>query len=150
MFRCAQALQTLRRNNAGGAWNHAFFFQCMAPTAAGSNASANAPEKDGPLAKAIDASFGNFSAFKANFSEGAAKRFGSGFEWLIVETDSGDKLATTSTANQVGRCFAACKAGALSWCSATAYVHSSTCRECIYQHDLAAFVPLHAEFVGIS
>ena len=101
IFRCAQASEALRRNNAGGAWNHAFFFQCMAPPAAGSNATANAPAANGPLAKAIDASFGNFSAFKANFSEGAAKRFGSGFDWLIVENDNGDKLATTSTANQV-------------------------------------------------
>ncbi|KAK9833521.1 hypothetical protein WJX81_000999 [Elliptochloris bilobata] len=92
------ALNTAFQNNAGGAWNHAFFFKCMSP--AGSSPSGNAPAQGGALAKAIDAAFGNFTAFKANFSEGATKRFGSGFEWLLVQPDSGNKLVTTSTPNQ--------------------------------------------------
>ena len=81
----------------------------MAPPAAGSNASANAPMQSGALAKAIDAAFGSFAAFKTNFSEGAAKCFGSGFEWLIVQPDNGNKLATTSTPNQVGGAGGLCR-----------------------------------------
>ena len=101
---CSQALtlsvivDALCRNNAGGAWNHAFFFKCMAkPTAA--NASTNAPAADSPLSKAIDLTFGNFSTFKTNFSEAATKRFGSGFAWLVV--NNSNKLAVFSTPNQV-------------------------------------------------
>ena len=101
MHSCAHAKlhsDALCRNNAGGAWNHAFFFKCMAkPTAA--NASTNAPAAGSPLSKAIDSTFGSFSTFKTNFSEAATKRFGSGFAWLVV--NDSNKLAVFSTPNQV-------------------------------------------------
>jgi len=52
---------------------------------------------DGGLAAAIDNAFGNFDAFKEQFSAAATTRFGSGWAWLVV---SDGKLAIESTRNQ--------------------------------------------------
>ena len=79
------------RNNAGGHWNHTFFWKTMAPQAQAGKPSAE-------LAKAIDSSFGSMDKFKQSFKEAGTKRFGSGWVWLIVNKDG--KLAITSTPNQ--------------------------------------------------
>jgi superoxide dismutase, Fe-Mn family len=79
------------RNNAGGHWNHAFFWETMqAPTIA----SAPSPE----LLTAINASFGSLEGFKTAFNAAGMGRFGSGWVWLIVQGDG--KLAITTTPNQ--------------------------------------------------
>ncbi len=78
------------RNNGGGWVNHSFFWNLLAPGGAG------APE--GPLASAIDATFGSLEAFKAEFAQAAATRFGSGWAWLSRGPDGA--LAVSSTANQ--------------------------------------------------
>ncbi len=77
------------RNHGGGHWNHDMFWQVMAPNAGG--------EPQGELAKAIDADFGSFANFKAEFEKAAATRFGSGWAWLVKK---GDKLVVVSTPNQ--------------------------------------------------
>ncbi|MFY7898914.1 MAG: superoxide dismutase [Chitinophagaceae bacterium] len=77
------------RNNGGGHWNHTFFWESLAPNAAGL--------PTGDLAAAIDAAFGSFDAFKEKFAAAGATRFGSGWAWLIVK-DS--KLEVSSTPNQ--------------------------------------------------
>ena len=77
------------RNNAGGHWNHTFFWTVMAPKAGGL--------PTGELAKAIDASFGSFDKFKEEFTKACTGRFGSGWAWLIVQDK---KLKICSTANQ--------------------------------------------------
>lgn len=77
------------RNNGGGHWNHSFFWQILAPNAGGSPA--------GPLADAINSSFGSFDAFKEQFANAGATRFGSGWAWLTVQ---GGKLVVSSTPNQ--------------------------------------------------
>ena len=82
-------IRTAVRNHGGGHYNHAMFWQIMAPKAGG--------EPKGALAKAIDADFGSFANFKAEFEKAAMGRFGSGWAWLVVK---GDKLAVVSTANQ--------------------------------------------------
>lgn len=79
------------RNNAGGHWNHTFFWKIMAPEA---KAGSPSPE----LSKAITSSFGSMDKFKQSFKEAGTKRFGSGWVWLIV--DNSGKLAITSTPNQ--------------------------------------------------
>ena len=76
-------------NNGGGHANHSFFWKIMTPNGQG------APV--GELKEAIDATFGSFDEFKAQFKAAAASRFGSGWAWLVV--DNG-KLAVISTANQ--------------------------------------------------
>jgi superoxide dismutase, Fe-Mn family len=85
-----KALQSTLRNNGGGHWNHAFFWETLAPA-----------DKSGKpsdeLAKAIDAAFGSMDDFKKAFGEAATKRFGSGWAWLSVIDG---KLAVTSTPNQ--------------------------------------------------
>jgi Fe-Mn family superoxide dismutase len=77
------------RNNGGGYANHNLFWEILAPNAGG--------EPTGDLADAINAAFGSFADFKAQFKQAATTRFGSGWAWLIV--DNGN-LAITSTANQ--------------------------------------------------
>lgn len=77
------------RNHGGGTWNHSMFWEIMAPKAGG------APKGD--LAKAIDAGFGSFDQFKAEFEKAANGRFGSGWAWLVKK---GSGLAVVSTANQ--------------------------------------------------
>ncbi|MCZ2126597.1 MAG: superoxide dismutase [Anaerolineales bacterium] len=84
-----ESVRAAVRNHGGGTYNHNLFWEVMAPNAGG------APKGD--LAKAIDASFNSFDAFKDEFSKAAASRFGSGWAWL-VKKDSG--LAVVSTANQ--------------------------------------------------
>lgn len=78
------------RNNGGGYANHALFWEVMGPNAGG------APS--GELADAINAAFGDFDSFKAQFETAAKTRFGSGWAWLYVESDG--SLAVTSTPNQ--------------------------------------------------
>jgi superoxide dismutase, Fe-Mn family len=78
------------RNHGGGHWNHTFFWAIMAPPAAAGKPSAE-------LAKAIDSAFGSMDGFKKTFAEAAAKRFGSGWAWLIARDG---QLKITSTPNQ--------------------------------------------------
>ena len=77
------------RNHGGGTWNHSMFWEIMAPKAGG------APKGD--IAKAIDAAFGSFDAFKGDFEKAANGRFGSGWAWLVKK---GSGLAIVSTPNQ--------------------------------------------------
>jgi Fe-Mn family superoxide dismutase len=51
----------------------------------------------GPVADAINSTFGSYEAFKEQFSKAAATRFGSGWAWLCV---NGGKLEICSTPNQ--------------------------------------------------
>jgi Fe-Mn family superoxide dismutase len=78
------------RNNGGGHWNHSLFWTILGPGAGG--------EPTGPLADAINSTFGSFADFKIKVNEAGATRFGSGWAWLIVTPDK--KLAVTSTPNQ--------------------------------------------------
>ncbi len=83
-------IRTVVRNHGGGTWNHDLFWQIMAPRAGG--------EPKGALSQAIEAAFGDFGTFKAEFEKAANGRFGSGWAWLVVQKDNG--LAIVSTANQ--------------------------------------------------
>ncbi|WP_294644007.1 superoxide dismutase [uncultured Aureimonas sp.] len=79
------------RNNAGGHWNHTFFWQIMAPEGQRGEPSAE-------LTAAINESFGSMDEFKKAFQTTGTSRFGSGWAWLIVDADK--RLAVTSTPNQ--------------------------------------------------
>lgn len=78
------------RNNAGGHFNHEMFWQTMKP---GGSATPS-----GQLANSIIQSFGSFDAFKTQFSDAAKARFGSGWAWLIINSDNA--LAIVSSPNQ--------------------------------------------------
>ncbi len=77
------------RNNRGGHYNHTLFWEIMSPNGGGL--------PTGALAAAIDAAFGSFDAFKAEFAKAGATRFGSGWAWLCVKDG---KLEVCSTPNQ--------------------------------------------------
>lgn len=83
-------IRTAVRNNGGGHINHSMFWQIMKPSGGG--------EPTGDLASAISSAFGSFDQLKAAFNDAGAKRFGSGWAWLVIGADG--KLAVTSTANQ--------------------------------------------------
>ena len=65
------------RNHGGGHHNHTLFWKIMAPGGRG--------QAQGELAKAIDAKFGSFDAFKTKFSDAATNQFGSGWGWLVKD-----------------------------------------------------------------
>jgi len=83
-------IRTAVRNNAGGHSNHSMFWQIMKPNGGG--------EPGGALATAIQQAFGSFDAFKSAFNDAGTKRFGSGWAWLVLDTNG--KLQVISTANQ--------------------------------------------------
>ena len=83
-------IQTAVRNNGGGYANHNLFWEVMSPQGGG--------RPTGELAAAIERAFGSFDAFQESFSDAAAKRFGSGWAWLVVDGDRA--LQVYSTANQ--------------------------------------------------
>jgi Fe-Mn family superoxide dismutase len=78
------------RNNAGGHWNHSFFWQTIAP--------GGGKEPTGDLAAAINTAFGSMDQFKEQFTNAAKGVFGSGWAWLCVGKDK--KLFICSTPNQ--------------------------------------------------
>jgi len=84
-----EAIRTAVRNNGGGHANHTLFWEIMKP------GGASAPT--GALADAINATFGDLETLKKQVNEAGAKRFGSGWSWLVSD---GGKLAVISTANQ--------------------------------------------------
>src|SRR5690606_15494254 len=63
------------RNNAGGHWNHTFFWESMAPV---NKVGAMSSE----LKQAIEKQFGSVDEFKAQFRQAGLSRFGSGWVWL--------------------------------------------------------------------
>ena len=85
-----ESIRTAVRNNGGGHANHSMYWQIMKPNGGG--------EPTGDLANAINSAFGSFDQFKAAFNDAGAKRFGSGWAWLVIGPDG--KLAVTSSANQ--------------------------------------------------
>ncbi len=85
-----EAQRTGVRNNLGGHWNHAFFWDIMTP------GGANAPT--GPLKAAIEGAFGSVANMVTAFNGQGMGRFGSGWAWLVVDKDR--KLAVVNTPYQ--------------------------------------------------
>ena len=74
------------RNNAGGAFNHALFWNMLTPK----------PKKlEGELLKKITKQFGSFTAFKKQFDTVAKERFGSGWVWLVLTAKNTLKIMST-------------------------------------------------------
>ena len=83
-------IKTAVQNNGGGHFNHSLFWETLTP------ASGQVPTGD--LAAAIDATFGSLEELKAQLDTAAKTRFGSGWAWLVLDTDK--SLKVLSTANQ--------------------------------------------------
>ncbi len=84
-----ESIRTAVRNNGGGHVNHTLFWDIMTPGGPG------APSGD--LMTAIQTAFGGVEQLKAAINDAGAKRFGSGWAWLVVD---GGSLSVISTANQ--------------------------------------------------
>jgi Fe-Mn family superoxide dismutase len=76
-------------NNGAQAWNHTFYWSCLSPDGGG--------EPSGAVADAIARSFGSFAEFKEKFTGAAATLFGSGWAWLVKNSD--DSLAIEPASN---------------------------------------------------
>jgi superoxide dismutase, Fe-Mn family len=77
-------------NNGAQVWNHTFYFNCMSPNGGG--------EPSGKLADAINSAFGSVSAFKEKFNDSAVNNFGSGWTWLVQNSDGSLAIVNTSNA----------------------------------------------------
>ncbi|VAX01318.1 Superoxide dismutase [Fe] [hydrothermal vent metagenome] len=77
-------------NNAAQVWNHAFYWNCLSPNGGG--------EPSGDLATAIDNTFGSFDDFKQQFATACATNFGSGWTWLVKNSDGNIEIVNTSNA----------------------------------------------------
>lgn len=76
-------------NNAAQVWNHTFYWHSMAPNGGG--------EPTGKLAEAITKDFGSFAEFKEQFTKAAVGQFGSGWAWLVKNSE--EKLEIMATGN---------------------------------------------------
>jgi superoxide dismutase, Fe-Mn family len=85
-----EAIRTAVRNNGGGHVNHTMFWQIMGPNGGG--------DPQGAFAEEIKNTFGSLDGLKTAFNDAGAKRFGSGWTWL-VRAPTGE-LKVVSTANQ--------------------------------------------------
>jgi Fe-Mn family superoxide dismutase len=83
-------IRTAVRNNGGGHLNHTLFWEIMTP------GGPSAPSGD--LAQAIQTAFGGVDQLKAAINDAGAKRFGSGWAWLV--SDGAGTLSVISTPNQ--------------------------------------------------
>ena len=77
-------------NNAAQVWNHTFYWNCLTPSGEST--------PSGELGAAIDKAFGSFDAFKKAFSTSAATNFGSGWTWLVKNSDGSVEIVNTSNA----------------------------------------------------
>ena len=89
--RLPSKLQTAVRNNAGGVYNHRFFFEGMTPAKV---------EPYGQLLSAIEKQYGSVDEFYRQFKEAAISVFGSGYAWLVKNRGC-LKIVTTANQNSV-------------------------------------------------
>jgi len=78
-------------NNAAQAWNHAFFWQCMAPD--------GARQPGAPLSEALTQAFGSADRFKKAAIEEGVAHFGSGWVWLTADANGVLKLESRHDAD---------------------------------------------------
>jgi Fe-Mn family superoxide dismutase len=77
-------------NNAAQVWNHTFYWHCLSAQGGG--------EPTGSLLQALQKSFGSIADFKEKFSQAAITTFGSGWAWLVKNSDNSLEIMSTSNA----------------------------------------------------
>ncbi|EON66902.1 Fe-Mn family superoxide dismutase [Coniosporium apollinis CBS 100218] len=88
------ALLPLINFHGGGHINHTLFWENLAPTSQGGG-----KPPSGALAKAIDDGYGSLDTLKEKFNTALAGIQGSGWAWLVQDTQTG-KIAIKTYANQ--------------------------------------------------
>jgi len=88
------ALQPLINFHGGGHVNHSLFWENLAPKNAGGG-----EPPSGELAKAIDTQFGSLEELKKKFNVALAGIQGSGWAWLVKDTQTGN-IGIKTYANQ--------------------------------------------------
>ena len=78
-------------NNAAQVWNHSFYWQCIKPSGGG--------KPDGKIAELIKQKFENFDNFAAEFKNAAMTQFGSGWAWLVLNSDGTPDIRKTANAD---------------------------------------------------
>lgn len=84
-------MDTALFNNVSQAFNHAFYWKCLAPTD-------KVGKPSEALAEAIKEQFETVAKFKAEFIEQATKAFGSAWVWAVLK-DGKVQIKTTPNAN---------------------------------------------------
>lgn len=83
-------IRTATKNNAGGVFNHEFYFEGMA------NITVKMPV--GELAEELNKEYGSYEEFKKIFKTTALSVFGSGYAWLTMNRNR--RLHIVTTENQ--------------------------------------------------
>jgi Fe-Mn family superoxide dismutase len=89
--RVPDTIRAAVRNNGGGHANHQLFWDILAPSADGT--------PKGAIADAITRDFGSFERFQSLFADAAARHFGSGWAFLVVDRPA-ERLKIVSLPNQ--------------------------------------------------
>ncbi len=77
-------------NNAAQIWNHTFYWHSLTPSSKGM--------PSGPLLDAINQCFGSFEQFKEKFTQSAISLFGSGWTWLVKNSNGSLEIVNTGNA----------------------------------------------------
>ena len=88
------ALQPLINFHGGGHINHSLFWENLAPKSAGGGG-----EPEGGLKKAIEEAYGGMEELKKVMNAKLAGIQGSGWAWLVKDTETGD-VSVKTYANQ--------------------------------------------------
>ena len=89
------ALQPLINFHGGGHVNHTLFWENLSPTKQGGG-----EPPSGELARAIDGAYGSLDAMKEKFNAALAGIQGSGWAWLVQDTQTGNVLIKTYAVSQ--------------------------------------------------
>lgn len=80
-------VQNKVRNNAGGVYNHRFYFEELTNT--------GSENPSGLLSEKLGEQFGSIQNFKEKFTAAALSVFGSGYAWLVVDMKGTLQIMTT-------------------------------------------------------
>lgn len=80
-------------NNSAQVWNHTFYWNCLKPAAQGGGG-----EPKGMLKEVIESKFGGYEEFKKQFTQTSITTFGSGWAWLVADSQKNLELVSTSNA----------------------------------------------------
>jgi len=89
--RLPETVQTPILNNAGGVYNHRFYFSNLI--------NSNLKHPIGALAANINRAFGSFDSFQKQFTEAGLSVFGSGYAWLVTDRNGMLRIITTPNQN---------------------------------------------------